>query len=333
MKHAVGGFRSYPKRWNNKRYSSPGRVPVQPSQGFVKPVGLYTSQALPNDSEYSLDHPACNGALVRILWSDVEPSPGMFIWDVLDSYIFEATSRGKLYTLAVAGGTVGCPTWLTANATDKYTIAFRGPTYTIAAGWDEYYLTRLQILAQALANKYGADPMLKLVYVPQATGNGIEGHFNGNLDADLVSQGMTAAKWVKCSKDACHIFAQAFPTKAVAFEVHKILSTHEIPMQILNEIYAETNGQVGAGIWWLRGNMTEQSGLIDALYTFPGDKYVQPIGRSNQTERFPLPSDWLKILDQAKQINARYVEAWNYEFTNNTFPDEFTEFNAWALGI
>lgn len=323
MKTPVSESVSHTVAWDGRRYSSPSRVPVVT---VARPKGLYTS----SPSTGSLDNVACRGGLVRTEWVNLETAPGVFNWTTLDSRVATVTSRGKPWSLAVLGGTVGCPVWLSAVATQRYTIKFRTVSYIIAAGWDVYYLQRVQALAQALAARYGNDPLLKLVYVTQATGNGVEGHFNGNTSAELTAQGFTDTKWIDCSKAAARHFNNAFQTKSVAFEVHKILDTHTIPMQIINDLNIESGGKIGAGIWWIKGNMLEQTGLIDALYDYPGHIYAQPIGNSTDTTKFSPASTWLNILTQAQDLGCTYVEAWNQEFEQNTFPAEFASYNSWC---
>lgn len=49
----------------------------------------------------------------------------------------------------------------------------------------------------------------------------------------------------------------------------------------------------------------------------------------DQTERF-ANGDYTTIFDQALQLNIRYIELWEYEFVNNTFPQEFEDFNSYV---
>lgn len=318
------------QRRRKKTPVEPPAPPAPPVAVVAKPRGIFTAQALPGSSDKALDRADCRGALVRISWDDIEPQCDSFDWALLDSYVAAVTDKGKQFSLAILGGPRGTPAWLINAAEDRYQINFRGVQYVTAAGWDAYYLQRLATMAKALADRYAGNPLLRLVYVTQATANGVEGHFNGTSTATLAAQGFTADKWVACSKAAAWSFARAFPQHAVAFEVHDVLDTHTIPAQIVTELHAESGGQIGAAMWWIRGDTDYQPELIDFLRGFSGDIYAQCIGKSNDTGRFATAYEYLAIIDQAKALGVRYLEPWPYEFTGGFFSAEFSEFNDWA---
>ena len=309
----------------------PATPPPAPAPAPIfTPTGIFASQAWPGGSDSALERSDCRGALVRIAWDDIEPQCDSFDWALLDSYVEAVTSRGKQFSLAILGGPRGTPAWLINAAEDRYQINFRGVQYVTAAGWDVYYLQRLDIMANALAARYASNTLLRLVYVTQATANGVEGHFNGTSAAALQAQGFTAATWIACSKAAAWSFARAFPQHAVAFEVHDVLDTQTIPAQIVTELHAESGGQIGAAMWWIRGDTDYQPELVSFLRDFAGDVYAQCIGKSNDVDRFATAYEYLAILDQARDIGIRYLEPWPYEFTAEWFAEDFAAFNAWA---
>lgn len=210
-------------------------------------------------------------------------------------------------------------------------VKFRTSTVTILAFWDSYLQERLGVMANALAQRYGDDADLSLVYVPQMTGNGVEGHFNGNTAAELMAQGMTADLWISACKQAAKTFAEAFPNKAVAFECHSVLDSADTVGTIINDLWNDpTLGQrVGAALWWIRGHNDYETAMLDVLRAYPGDIYAQPIAKSSEPTKFGN-SDYRTVFEQAKELGVRYIEVWNYEFENNTFPAEFADFNQWA---
>jgi hypothetical protein len=36
------------------------------------------------------------------------------------------------------------------------------------------------------------------------------------------------------------------------------------------------------------------------------------------------------MFSQAKSMGVRYIELWEYEFVNNTYPDAFNDFNTYS---
>lgn len=191
--------------------------------------------------------------------------------------------------------------------------------------------TYLGKLADKLAEKYNNDTSLLLVYIPQMTANGIEGHLNGFNQTSFAGAGYTETKWIDASIKNAKTFALAFNKKALAFEVHDLFNSSTPASSIINSLWADNtlNHRVGAAMWWISGKEDYQPNLITFLKNFPGDIYCQLIGRSDETTRFP-PEGYQKVFEQAKQIKARYIEPWEYEFSINIWNAVFADFNQYA---
>lgn len=333
----------------------------------VKPLGIYhSSLSTPTDRASMSSDTNSRGGNVRAAWTEVETDEGVFVWTALDTEINAVKAAGKKYALGINSGCTGTPGWVTTAVQNAggttFDVFFRPLTYptpfTIPVGWDATYQTKLTNFAATLAARYGSDPELALVYVTQQTGNGIEGHFNSNSNSDLTDQmpdpatytgiyaGMTktqyfTAKFIEGSVSASQIMANAFPNKAIAFEVHNVLGNKDIPEAIMYQLYNDPTlgGRVGVANWWTSWDPVYQADLITVLTNFPGDKYGQIIGKSDQDgdppgeeNRFPTPQHYRDTFAAAKAMGIRYLEPWPFEFNNNTFPDEMASFNRWADG-
>lgn len=289
-----------------------------------RPAGVFAASGATNPAVSG--HPQARGVLVRADWSQLEPEPGQFDLQRLRDPAAAVRAAGKRWLLAVSGSTH--PAWLTEDlGAGSFEILFHGQPKRIPLGWDPLVQERLAILAQGLAAEFAADTALALVYVPQMTANGIEGHFNGVPEATLRAAGWTEDRWVESSLANCAAFAAAFPDKALAFEVHDLLGSAEPAARILDGLAG--GGRVGAAIWWLSGRVDYQSDLLDVLAARQGDLYTQAIGRSSETWRF-LDGDYGSALAQARQLGARTVEAWEDEFVDSTQDEAFAAFNALA---
>ncbi|MBI2208021.1 fibronectin type III domain-containing protein [Candidatus Woesearchaeota archaeon] len=286
-----------------------------PTSQIIKPTGIFSSSGA--GSTGVLSHSEVRGVLVRALWSDIEPTPGVFDFSKIDQQVTAVKNAGKSYSLAVGAGGPGSPAWLMDTLKAPYiTYLFRGTTsYRLPLFWDATVQDRLNQLAQALGNKYGSDASLKLVYVSQMTANGIEGHLSYVDMTTLKNAGYTDDKWVEAGKQTAKNFANAFPTKAIAFEVHEINGGSTVPSRIINDLWndASLGHRVGAAMWWISGKTNYQSSIIDVLKAYPGDIYGQVIGRSDETTRFQN-NDYGTVFTQAKEIGLRYIEPWEYEF-------------------
>ncbi|QDV58145.1 beta-galactosidase [Rosistilla oblonga] len=307
---------------------------------IAKPYGVFSSKVTPK----SATHPLCKGLLLRTSWSKLEPQQGRYDFSDIDRQI-EMTTRGNrnaeslAFSLAISAGLGGSaqgpnyPAWLIDEGVETMPIQFRGKEGLVPKMWDPRFQKRLKELADAVSQKFANDNRLQLVYVPQATANGVEGHFNGTSYAALTRSGLTADVWVGAVKQAAMAFADAFDTCAIAVEVHEVLGSPEIPMRILTELNRDPRygDQIGAGMWWISGGTRYQPALVRALKNYPGDIYGQIIGNSSQPYRFGDKSgDFTTVYRQAIDLEVRYLEAWNFEFDFNTQNQNIENFNKYA---
>lgn len=309
--------------------SSKNEVASKTDADIYKPKGVYASSF---GNESALDHSEVQGSLIRVKWRDLEPTQGNFDFSILENYLLAIKSRNLKWSLGILGGE-SSPDWLVDSyGAGSFEISnYDNTIKRIPKAWDPKINERLSILADALANAYADDEDLALVYIPQMTANGIEGHFNGVPTATLTAAGMTAENWIASVKETAVIFANAFPSKALAVEVHDIMGQTSIPNQIITDLWNDNslNQRVGAAIWWISGKTSYQTSLLQALTDFPGDIYAQAIGRSDQTERFQ-DDTYTTIFSQAETMGVRYIELWEYEFVHDTYPEAFESFNNYS---
>lgn len=302
-----------------------------------KPVGLFASSGA--ETGVVFQHSELRGVLVRVLWSSIETAPGDFNFSALDQQLETVVEAGSQWSMAVVAGGLGSPDWLIDTFEVPYVdyVFSDGGSYKLPLFWDDQVQVRLGILADALAARYGARADLALVYVPQMTSNGIEGHLQRVDMSAMIDQGYTDDLWVDAAKGCARNFAGAFLNKALAIEVHEVNGGVTVPSRIINELWAEPGleHRVGAAMWWLSGRTDYQANLINVLTAYPGDIYAQVIGRSNQPTRFS-EAGYAEVFEQAKAIGIRYIEPWEYEFKNGSFganglwDSVFQSFNTWA---
>ncbi len=59
------------------------------------------------------------GVFVRLLWSDINPKPGVYDFTVLQREMEQAVKNGKLFSLAIKAGSDGTPDWIFATNADN----------------------------------------------------------------------------------------------------------------------------------------------------------------------------------------------------------------------
>ncbi len=327
-------------------------VSVSLGKEVEKPTGTYASQI----TYRAVQNGQMQGGLVRVTWSEIEPEPGRFDFTAIERQV-RLLKPEMNWTLAIHGGWTSVdkresipqgrrrprslsPEWLVSELHVKtFSMAFRGNPVEMPKYWDPVVQRRLKEMLKGVGKQYASDPRLKLVYVPQMTSNGIEGHFNGVATETLFkAAGIDSRErndeekfgdvWVQASADATQSVMEAFPDKAVAFELHELFRSAEIPARIIEEFQkTKYQDRVGIGMWWISGKTEYQAKLIALLKNYDGDLYGQVIGRSDQKHRFPN-GDYTLVFQQAEELGMRYIEPWNYEFENHTCDDDLKKFNA-----
>ncbi len=302
-------------------------VSVAKAAKINKPQGIYVSHVSADADQY-MGLPYVSGALIRVRWSEIEPVEGRYDFSRIESQLKSIRAAGKNWSLGVIAGR-DVPRWLLQKTDARMAIQFRGKPYQIVPFWNQSYQAYASQLAQALAKQYGRDPKLALVYVPQQTANGIEGHFNGTPFDDLRAAGLTQDHWLAASESAIKAYTKAFPDKAIAFELHELYRSTEIPAAVMNYIAKNHKAQVGIGVWWLSGKWDYQGDLLKLIQQSGLPVYAQVIGNSSQAHRFP-GGDYSKMFDQARIIGANYVEVWNYELEKPVEPSVTSSIKAFA---
>lgn len=302
------------------------------AQITYKPKGCSASTGT-GVSTTVLLHPQDRYHLLTMKWSDIETAPGVFTFVALQNQINTIKSYNKKYAIAIASGGTGSPAWLINTLNAPYVdYLFQMTTpYKLPLWWDTIVQQRISIMVTALGNQFASDTSLALVYITQMSANGNEGHLNGiNMDT-MYNHGFTRTKWINAAKKTAYYYANSFPTKAIAFEVHEVDTSAIVPSTIINDLYNDTSlcQRIGAATWWLSGKTTYQTNLLTALQNFQGDKYAQMIAKSSQPERFK-DSTIATAFAQAKQLGIRYIEPWLYEYQNNTINNLLLNFNNWV---
>jgi hypothetical protein len=166
-------------------------VPIQAAD--LRGIYVYSSDISQISNGYantltsSLGVPGMDGIVLKIAWSSVEPSINQYQWSVLDQWIHKAMASGKKIDLAITAGS-DTPSWLFQPApagAGAAPLAFAisphsGATgvcdsETIAAPWDQAFVTRWDLLLTATAahlkatGQYDAITLLRLTGINRTT--------------------------------------------------------------------------------------------------------------------------------------------------------------------
>ena len=133
-------------------------------------------------STTNYSNPNISGAVVRVRWNDLEPSPGNFNWTFVDGEIAKAITYNKKISLQP----LGKPNWLDSLGAQKYYFIEEstfspnfGQVVSDIIPWDSIYVARYKILLQNLSIKYSANSVVTYV-------NAVGGNFSRGLPDTVV---------------------------------------------------------------------------------------------------------------------------------------------------
>ena len=312
-------------------------TPATPAVTISKALGAYSASGV--QSQKVLTNPQVKGMLIRLGWSNFETAPGVYDYTALDAFVASVKGEGKKWSLAVLAGPA-TPAWLYEAPYNAPRIQYllRNQTQEMAPAWNSAVRVRLRLLAEALASHYGTDPNLEIVYVTQMTANGIEGQLPQDkqllpANTTWADYGWTADVWVSAVTGIARDFANAFADKALAVELHDVLGDAKIPQRIGDNLCLDSTlgGRVGIAMWWLSGSTTYQPELLEYFSKSSCDKYGQAIAASDSTQ-FPAVGGYAAVFTQAKQLQLRYLEFWEEEFSTLccNWETEIADFNTWS---
>lgn len=305
----------------------PASIATILSPCLAQPSGLYCScpPTTPTGSVSVVPAVAAldfvDGFLVRVAWKDLEPSPGVYEWSLIDGQIQAADAAGKSIALAVVNGPLA-PDWLAPLGVEMFFYRFRGEPAVMPVPWDGTYLGRWTGLVEAVGKRYAGEGVINLVYITNSTANGFEMQLpfapvdTVNWTAAGYTDQRLEASW-RASIDA---FAAAFPDHNLSHEVHPVLGSDAVARSVTRYAHQHYGDRIGTlGAWWMVHNALDvYPGMYDLLVqsSLVSHAQVQVANSFTATpERFGL--DGLAgVIDLAIDSGIGYMEIWNSDLLN-----------------
>jgi hypothetical protein len=183
-----------------------------------------------------LNNPLVDGIAIRVFWSDIEPSDGVFNWSSVDSDLAQVAAAGKVATLRIMPG-YSTPAWLYQEGAQAFNFIWNqstwGPAFcsvaSIPVPWDPIFQSKFAAMIQAFGARYNSNPAvagIKIsgintdseethlplqVNVPLT--NGQTGCTSNNDVANWQAIGYTRTLAVSAWEQIAQMFQQAFPNQ------------------------------------------------------------------------------------------------------------------------
>jgi FG-GAP-like repeat/Beta-galactosidase len=152
-----GGGPTLPTSWS-----------LSPSGAANVPRGVFSlGTAGRPSSSTALSNPAVAGVSLRLHWSDLEPSEGVYNWSFFDVEIERAQAAGKKVLLRVGTGGDNMPSWVMTAVRSAggrtFTFTDNAGAHTIPVFWDPTFLAKKSAMIAALGARYSANPTVQAV--------------------------------------------------------------------------------------------------------------------------------------------------------------------------
>ena len=306
---------------------------INPLQGPLKPksTGWFTASktygaSTPADPPELLEQDYVDGGLIRVRWEDLQLTEGG-AWDftVINTQVAIHEANNKPFNLLVADS-FNAPDWVYAGATNRFQYTFQSVLRDTAVIWDSYYQTHKGNLVAELGRVYDSHPLLRTIYFTYAAmTNGAEFHWRISPFTDYTNlSGFTEEVHKQATRDIFDMYAAAFPTTHIAFDIHAVNSSDVWAQQLYDYAYSKVGTQVGVAMWWLKskeainngGSQSEAGMWTIALQAHGQGSFL--IGQ--MTKSFLTDADKYDYVDP--------VTTWTSE---EAFDNEYTFFKSGAV--
>jgi hypothetical protein len=207
------------------------------------PRGIYAVQEVDMPQDIAiLENPSIDGIYLRVRWSTIESSKGIYDWSLIDSEIDRAIKYGKKVQIALMAGAY-TPSWVEQKGVpflDFKIIPHAGEGYAhwthLPIVWDskfvQYYIKLIKVFAAHLkadSIKYNAVSLIKFSGINQETAETRlpyqdPTYINGTDTASNCVQiwqanGYTQQKIVDAWDKIAGVFNSQFPDKALGMAI------------------------------------------------------------------------------------------------------------------
>jgi hypothetical protein len=187
-------------------------------------------------------------------WRYLEPAPGVYSWQLVDTAINNSAATGKPVILRVLAG-IRSPAWVYLVAQKVIIPATQfTPAGWLPAPWDRGFLNAWETFVAAFGARYNGNPHIALI---QTAGTGIygESYLPGGV-AIWTAAGYTEAKYLAAIKEIVQKYLTAFPRTPISLNVSigvSGLASENVMMPLVqwvsqtygNRVYVQQNGLSG----------------------------------------------------------------------------------------
>ena len=199
----------------------PGRLPN------ARYPGVYTFEDFNNvNPRFS----AVVGGHRNFNWDEINPAPGYYNWELIDTWIDQQVALGKKVGFAVntykgadSGGDV-TPAWVYEAHPNAHIFCY--DEFSVPKYWDPDWQAAYRTFLQALGQRYNGDP--RVAFIEVSTGvYGEARPVESGLNNCVRDHGLTSDLWVQTVKRILDMYRDAFPDTPLLFQMGHFLRWSE----------------------------------------------------------------------------------------------------------
>jgi hypothetical protein len=275
---------------------------------YIEPVRARTVASIDTTAKALAPSP-CHGDSWIFRWSQVEPSPGVYNWSLIDAAL--AASKPKPVFLRVIAGTQS-PSWFPRADEIYVPNEGEGTSGWMPVPWNETFLTDWGQFIAAYGARYDGNPQIATI---EGGGDGPEGEADlSGTYAQWAAVGYTVPVYAAAIARLIHDFKTAFPHERISFAgasgpsrpPRNIGSPEAAFLQDVEaaHVTVQFNGLSSLGAW-----PTRAAAIVNTASDGFGYQMLRAVGGSGVG---PLSAD----LEVAEHLGADFVEVYYEDVIN-----------------
>jgi hypothetical protein len=233
---------------------------VHPTAG-QHPTPIFPTQVLTNR--------AISGVQLYVKWSDIEPGPDQFNWQITDELFQEAGLHDKFVVLTFVPG-FATPQWARKGVIQQFFSLTYGSGLEgyLPLPWDATYLARWDAFLEAVAARYGNNPQFRMISAagPTSVSEEMSLPYLAAGDPALPAPGSDLAAWVALGytpgryeaawAQVFQVYARLFPRQYISFALYAGLAIPDASQKVttLQTVFGEGERSVGADRFVFQGD-------------------------------------------------------------------------------
>ena len=174
---------------------------------------------LVKDTTWTMSSALVTGMAVRVAWSVVEPSNGVYDYTVFDQAVALGQQYGKKVSLSITAGTF-TPQWVYSAGAQQFNFTLStGQAQIMPLPWDPVFQAKWFALIQQLGKRYDGNAVVSYVAMG-GVGRQMETYFV-QVPLDITEFDATNGQelWLNATEANAWTFAQAFPRTQILYAI------------------------------------------------------------------------------------------------------------------